>query len=429
MLRHLKFGGLLTALVMAAGLWFYVQRILIPYQEKDAVAHGRPRGILSDIYPRWVGTRAVLLQHRDPYSEEVTREIQQGYYGRVLDPSRAGDPKDQQRFAYPVYVVFLLAPLAKLPFATARLITDCILVLLTALSVLLWLRVLRWRPSGVMVAILMILTLNSLPVVQGIKLEQLSLLVGALMALGAACVVSAHLALGGAVFAIATIKPQLSVLPIAFLLLWTVSDWRRRQWFFWGFTTGMTVLFAASHVVSPGWFARFVAGLQAYQRYTGGHSLLDELATPTGGAVLAILATAGTAGFCWRTRKVAAGSASFQHVFALVLLTTVAIVPMTAPYNQVLLLPAILLIGRSWRGLWRQSSLNRAVGLLALLLLFWPWLASLGLVLVSLVLPAATAQQAWAAPLWTSLGIPLVILPLLVLLLRSAIGQELQAGP
>ena len=102
--------------MMAFSMWFYVQRILIPYQEADAAAHGQPRGILSDLYPRWLGARELVLHGRDPYGDDVTREIQQGYYGHVLDPQRSEDPKDEQRFAYPVYVMLLLAPTVNIPF-------------------------------------------------------------------------------------------------------------------------------------------------------------------------------------------------------------------------------------------------------------------------------------------------------------------------
>src|SRR5450759_4460908 len=99
----------LAAVLCAAGVWLYANRVLIPYQISDAAAHGRPRGNLSDLYLHWIGARELLLNGRDPYGPDVTREIQQGYYGRPLDPARPGDPKDQ-RFAYPVYVVFCLAP-------------------------------------------------------------------------------------------------------------------------------------------------------------------------------------------------------------------------------------------------------------------------------------------------------------------------------
>src|SRR5438270_11103744 len=103
------------ALLCALGMWLYASRVLIPYQRADAAAHGEPRGNLSDLYPRWLGARELLLRGRNPYSKEITREIQTGYYGRPLDPSRPEDPKDEERFAYPVYVTFLLAPSVRLP--------------------------------------------------------------------------------------------------------------------------------------------------------------------------------------------------------------------------------------------------------------------------------------------------------------------------
>src|SRR6185503_7567647 len=111
MLRHSSIR-LSIAILLATSMWIYVQCILIPYQQMEARSHERPRGNLSDLYPRWLGSRELLLHHRDPYSPEVTREIQAGYYGRELDPGRMDDPrfnepKDQQGFAYPLHVIFL----------------------------------------------------------------------------------------------------------------------------------------------------------------------------------------------------------------------------------------------------------------------------------------------------------------------------------
>src|SRR5215813_2488871 len=79
---------LVVSLLASASTWFYVGRILKPAQVAEAEAHGRPRGNLSDLYPRWLGARELLLHGRNPYSREITVEIQQGYYGRALDPSR-----------------------------------------------------------------------------------------------------------------------------------------------------------------------------------------------------------------------------------------------------------------------------------------------------------------------------------------------------
>ena len=113
---------------------------MIPQQVAAAAAHDFPRGNLSDLYPRWLAARELLLRHRDPYSPEITREIQIGYYGRALDPARPADPKDQQAFAYPVYVVFLVAPTIGLPFTTVQEIFHWFLVMLTAVTVPLWLK-------------------------------------------------------------------------------------------------------------------------------------------------------------------------------------------------------------------------------------------------------------------------------------------------
>jgi hypothetical protein len=73
---------LVLAAVAAASMWFYVDRILVGYQVADAAAHERPRGNLSDLYPRWLGARELLLHQRNPYGDDIAIEIQKGYYRR-----------------------------------------------------------------------------------------------------------------------------------------------------------------------------------------------------------------------------------------------------------------------------------------------------------------------------------------------------------
>jgi hypothetical protein len=169
--------GLLAAALATASMWFYFDQILVKYQIAEAAARNRPRGNLSDLYPRWLGARELLRRGRNPYSTEITREIQDGYYGRRIDPARPDDPKDEQGFAYPAYVVFLLAPTIDLPFEVIQKGFRWFLMVLAGATLLLWLYVLRWKPSPGSALILVVLTLGWLPMVQGIKLQQLSLLV------------------------------------------------------------------------------------------------------------------------------------------------------------------------------------------------------------------------------------------------------------
>jgi Glycosyltransferase family 87 len=407
--------GLALALLLAFSMCFYVQHVLIAHQETDAALHGTPRGNLSDLYPRWLGARELLLRHRDPYSADVTREIQTGYYGRPLDPSRISDPKDQQGFAYPAYVVFLLAPTIGLPFADVQAGFRWFLLALIIATVLLWLRTLRWRPSLTTTVILIVLTLGSFQVLQGIKLQQLSLLVAGLIAACALALTEDYSALAGILLALATIKPQLVLLLGSWLLLWAFSDWRRRQNFIWGFVSTLVILCASAEYVLPSWIWRFRDAITAYRQYNdGAGSVLDVLVTPLWGTVLTVLILLALAATFWRFRRASPNSAAFHLMLVLVLAVTVVIAPKAAPYNQVLLLPAILLSVHFWRPLWQKNRLTRITLLASSLIISWPWLAATGLTVASLFLPAQLVQQAWAVPVWTSLAIPLCVALLLV---------------
>jgi hypothetical protein len=418
LLSNPKFG-LLLSLLLAGGMWFYVQHVLIAYQRADAAAHDRPRGNLSDLYPRWLGARELLLHHRDPYSAELTREIQTGYYGRPLDPRRASDPKDQQGFAYPLYVVFLLAPTITLPFSAVQIGFRWFLIALTAATVPLWLRALGWRPSKITLAILTILTLGSFPAVQGIKLQQLTLLVSGLLAGCAALLAAGHLLLAGVLLALATIKPQLALPLAAWLLQWSLSDWRNRQRLFWGFAATMAALLAGAQYVLPGWIPRFLDALAAYRDYTqGALSVLDLLTNAILGRILTALVLLGLVAVCWRMRRTPADSDRFALVGALVLAATIVVIPMFAPYNQLLLLPAIFLLVQHRSILWGKSVPLRLAVSVAALMVFWPWLVALALAAVSLVLPPESVQRAWFVPFYTSNAIPVAVLALFAFLMR-----------
>ena len=417
--------GLLIALLLAASMWWYVQNLLIPYQRADAAAHGRPRGNLSDLYPRWFGARELLLNYRNPYSPEVTREIEAGYYGRPLDPSRAEDPRDQQGFAYPVYVVFLLSPTVHLPFAVVQEGFRWLLVVLIVVSVPLWLAALRWRPSPMMTATLVVLAMGSFPIVQGIKLQQLSLLVAGLIAACMASIAAGRLVAVGALLALATIKPQLAAPLAGWLVLWGLGDWQQRKGLIWGFAVTLMALIGAAQFVLPGWISDFYNAVVAYRKYTAGAgSLLDMLITPGWGKVLSLMIGVALACICWRLRREGANSFSFALVSSLVLAATVVIVPMVAPYNQALLLPGIFLLVREGARIWSKNRLAQVSCLAAALLVLWPWLATVSLALASIALPAASLESAWAVPLYTSLGIPLGILGLLCFLVRDLFESQ-----
>jgi Glycosyltransferase family 87 len=404
----------LAAALGAAGMWIYAGRVLIPYQDADAAAHGRPRGNLSDLYPRWLGARELLQRGRDPYSAEVTREIQAGYYGRPLDPSRPNDPRDQQGFAYPVYVVFGLAPTIGFPFAVVQKSFFWILLVLTSVSVLLWLRVLRWPISLSTQVSLVVLTLGSLPVMQGLNLQQMSLLVAGLLAIAIWLLATDHAVPAGMLLAFTTIKPQLVLLPLCCLAIWTVGDWRRRYRWAASFLATMAILLAASEWYMPHWIPRFWQAILEYRRYTGTMSVLDTLIGAPWSRAAEVLAFAGMIIACWRERRQAADTDAFAVTLSLALATTVLVVPSYAPYNQVLLIPALLLAAREWRAIWQRSRAGRVLFVITAALVGWPWIASLSLAVLSFLLPQATVERAWAVPFWTVPQVPVGVAALML---------------
>src|SRR5262245_54713892 len=98
-----------VAVLMCIGMWYYFDRVMIVSQVATAKVKNAPRGNLSDLYPYWLGARELLIHQRDPYSREVTLDIQKGFWGRPVD--RQKDPSEpiEEIFACPLYVVFLIA--------------------------------------------------------------------------------------------------------------------------------------------------------------------------------------------------------------------------------------------------------------------------------------------------------------------------------
>jgi hypothetical protein len=423
-------AGFLLAAVAAGSMWFYVDRILVSHQVRDAALHERPRGNLSDLYPRWLGARELLLRRRNPYSDEITKEIQKGYYGRTLDPARPNDPKDQQGFAYPVYVVLLLAPLIWLPFAFVHTLFSWLLVLLTAMSVMLWLRALGWRliPAGTIVTIL--LTIGSFPIVQGIKLQQLSLLVAVFLAGAAASIASEHLFLGGALLALATIKPQLAWGLAAWLILWAISDWRVRRNFIIGFAVVLALLLAGAELLLSGWLRMFLRAIGQYRQYTQSQSVIEVglnliVGSFASGTLVHLMAQALSAiallvcvPIFWKLRKEDEHSMGFGYASSLALALVVMIVPMFAPYNQVLLLPAILLLAQRRTAFGAPG--RRFQYLAGVAFLVWPLTASLFLTTVYLFGAQRQALNWWTLPLFATFGLPLAVFALMLLLWKIA---------
>jgi glycosyl transferase family 87 len=340
----------LLGLLVGGTTLLYVSRILNPWEDYVDVEHGTLKARLGDLYSPWLGSRELLLHGRNPYSEQVTHEIQMEFYGRVIEQSldQPGNAIDEQRFAYPVYAVFFVAPIVRLEFQQGQLWALPVLGFLTAASVLLWLGALRWGLSATTAAALILFVLSSPQIVQGLRLRQLGLVVGFLIALAAWCIGRNYLSSAGLLLALSTIKPQMVVLPIACLLIWTLGRWRERWQLFASFLGGMLLLVLLGELALPGWVSYFAAGVRAYWSYGPTKSLLRVLLGPVPAGILSALLICALVASAWRHRKSPGNSREFADILAACFLTEAIALPLISPFNQVLLLLPVLMILKGW---------------------------------------------------------------------------------
>jgi hypothetical protein len=369
---------LFLSLLAAAAASLYMARILGPWEHFMDSRNNALTSTLGDLYPRWVGTRALLRNGKNPYGPDVSHEIQVAYYGHPITQSY-DQPKikivDEQRFAYPVYVVFLLAPTARLTFATVQAWTPILLIALTGAGIVLWLKVLQWRPAMITAMAIIVFFVASPQVVQGLQLRQLGLLVGFLLALAAWCVVRNHLATAGAALALATIKPQMVVLPLAWFLIWSLGDLSKRWRLPAGFAGALAALIVAGEWILPGWLKDFLLGLIAYRKYVSSTPLLQLALGKWPGVVAGVLVAVSLLAWAWMNRKQTHDPAQFAVVLSAFLIGATVALPLTPPFNQVLLILPALMVIHDW------AALPRVARLAFILIMGWPWITEIVLLL------------------------------------------------
>lgn len=403
---------LLLSLLASGTTWLYMQRVQGPWRYHQNVEVGTLRAEMGDLYSPWVGTRDLLLYGRNPYGPEVSHEIQMAFYGHVITQNdetrdKSGKLVDEQRFAYPVYVVFLMAPAIYSSFANVQVWAPVLLAGLTAGSVLLWLNVLRWRPPAAAVAAVILFVLSSPQIVQGLRLRQLGLLVGFMLALATWCVTRNRLTAAGIILALSTIKPQMTVIPLAWFALWSLGDWPRRWRLLASFAGTLIALVVAGELILPGWPRYFLEGLAVYRRYTYRESLLELVLGAGLGTVCGAIIIVGLLALAWRNRKQAAGSQEFTLTLAWLFTGAALSLPLLPIFNQIILILPTLMLLRGWTALRNLARFTFIVSV------GWPWLASLVLLLLLPRQPDSHSQL-WLLPSSVALVVPFVLALLLM---------------
>jgi hypothetical protein len=407
---------LAVGLIAGFGTWYYCYAIFIPAWKADNALFQLTWSNRSDLYPRWLGTRELLLQHRDPYGPQVTRDIQIGYYGRPVGDGYEADP---QGFVYPLYVVWLLAPTIWTSFSNVRVLFSFLLLIAAAVSVPLWFRALGLQYDRTTLVLVEVFTLASWPVVQGIAVQQFTLLVGLLLAGALAALARENLRICGVLLALATIKPQLSLPIIAWTGVWAAMNWHKRRAVIGSFGITLLTLFLSAELVERSWLMHWRSSWSSYLNGTKAKLPLQMLLGDTLGVVCTGAIIVLVAAVCVRRAREEAGSTALAPCHALVAAATLAVFPTwyMNGYNQILLIPAVI-----WLILGRPPVEQRRPAFVVfrwvtLAAVAWPTAAALGLTVAAWLLrpKELSFNTISRLPFYDFLAIPLLVIAALLL--------------
>ena len=263
-------SALLLAFLFASAMGCYHLRIFLPRAHRIYAAKGLGNGYFfgGDFYPIWLTSKEWRLHRLDPYSSTMTRSIQTGLFGRALEARNPNDPPSTYReFSYPAFVDILALPSTWFQFPVVRIAGATIIFVMTVAAIVLWMGILEFRLSLALWTIVILLTLFSYPVLEGIAAVQVGLVVSFLLAASLAMLRKGLQISAGCLLALTTIKPQMTILVIGCLLVWALSE-RQRWRFAAGLVSGAVVLFWSATFISTAWFGQWLHVLLGYGRYS-----------------------------------------------------------------------------------------------------------------------------------------------------------------
>ncbi|MDH5507989.1 MAG: DUF2029 domain-containing protein [Anaerolineae bacterium] len=324
----------------------------------------------NDFIPRWVGTRLFLTEGLSPYSEETSVLIQDYLHGRL-----AQGQEDKGYFVYPHYAMLVFTPFGLVSdYSLARALWMTALEMALLGITFASLSLLRWRPSASVFGVMMLFTLiwyhGARPVINGNA-----------AVLSAFFIVAAFLniragrdILAGIILAFASIKPQMVILLVPFVVLWSISH--RRMRLVNSIAVSFLVLISVSMLIQPDWIIANLQQVMVYPTYSPpgtpavifagwwgqkGEFIGYGLSVFLGVVLLWEWAAAWQKNFKW-----------FFWTACLTLVITNLIGIRTATSNYIALFPALVLVLYEWVRRWHAGGRWMAIAvMLGLLVGLW----------------------------------------------------------
>lgn len=231
----------------------------------------------NDLFVRYAAWRAYLFEGRDPYSPEVTREIQVGMWGRPSD--RPGEAE----MVYPLYALVVQWPFVFMPWEWARALYMVLCQVFIVVGLILTARLLEWKLNSILFVGMALWAIVFYPEARGVILGQIVITQYLFAVLALWCLREKQEVWGGICLALTTVRPPAVFLFVPFLLVYALA--RRRWRFIWSFGISLALLLGVSFLVLPSWFTEWMTQVLRYPGYTVGQSpvwLFAHMATNLG---------------------------------------------------------------------------------------------------------------------------------------------------
>jgi hypothetical protein len=216
----------------------------------------------SDFLPGWVGGRQLLLNGYSPYGDQVDQIIQDYQYGRPARPD-----EDAIKFVYPLYSVLVFMPFSMVPdFALARALWMTSLEILLIAIALISIALLKWRLSGISLAIYLLFAVLWYHAVRSVINGNIVVYSTFFLVLSLLLMRSNQEFAAGLFLALSSVKPNVVVLFIPFVLLWSYSH---RRWQLISSTLGsFAFLVLVTVILIPDWIQQNFMKLISYAKHS-----------------------------------------------------------------------------------------------------------------------------------------------------------------
>jgi hypothetical protein len=354
----LTVGLFILVIIAIAGMTWVNHQYVDPSQFDD------------EFFPRWHGTRKFLDEGESPYTRSVSNEAQIQAYGRRARPS-----EDPLHFQYPFFAILYYAPFSlinSLNWARAAWMT--VLEVCLVFTVVISIRLSRWKLPPLYLIPIFILAFGWIYTVYPLWEKSLSIIVVFFISAALLAIRNKLDILAGFLLLLASIKLNMVLLFILFVIIWAIS---RRRWYIIGSFLGWgVILLGVSLLIMPEWVEQYLRQIFPYLEnpvFTNTWTVLQSWIPGIGRQLGWLLS--GLFGLILIIEWVAAYKKDFDWFLWTAYLTLVISILIGIPsttQNFVILLPVVILIMVGTADRWNIP--GRVLLILSVLLLvgvFW----------------------------------------------------------